>query len=122
MSVLGSIISTIFSHSTSSAATPPPAAPSSTQAAPGGQTVDVGAIMDTLAHQSKERLDWKKSIVDMMKLLKLDSSLAARKQLAEELHYTGDMNDSAAMNVWLHQQVMAKLAENGGKLPAGFGG
>ena len=121
MSILGSIISTIFSHSTSSAAAPSSAAPSATQAASGGQTVDVGAIMDKLAHQSKEKLDWKRSIVDMMKLLNLDSSLAARKQLAEELHYTGNMNDSATMNVWLHQQVMAKLAANGGKLPAGFG-
>jgi Domain of unknown function (DUF3597) len=58
-----------------------------------------------------------KSIVDLMKLLNLDSSLAARKHLAQELHYSGDMNDSASMNVWLHKQVMIKLAENGGQVP-----
>ena len=63
-------------------------------------------------------LDWRKSIVDLLKLLNLDSSLAARKQLAEELHYPGSMKGSAAMNVWLHKQVMLKLAENGGKVPA----
>jgi hypothetical protein len=65
----------------------------------------------------KEKLDWRKSIVDLMKLLKLDSSLTARKELAKELHYSGDMNDSASMNIWLHKQVMQKLAENGGKVP-----
>jgi hypothetical protein len=73
--------------------------------------------MDKLAGQSKEKLDWRHSIVDMMKLLNLDSSMSARKHLAEELHYTGNMNDSATMNVWLHKQVMIKLAENGGKVP-----
>lgn len=71
-----------------------------------------------LAEQSREKLDWRRSIVDLMKLLNLDSSLAARKQLAQELHYAGNMNDSASMNVWLHKQVMQKLAENGGKVPA----
>ena len=73
--------------------------------------------MDKLASQSKEKLDWRRSIVDMMKLLNLDSSMSARKHLAEELHYTGNTNDSAAMNVWLHKRVMIKLAENGGKVP-----
>jgi hypothetical protein len=73
--------------------------------------------MDKLAAQSKEKLDWHKSIVDLMKLLNLDSSLAARKRLAQELHYNGNMNDSASMNVWLHKQVMIKLAENGGRVP-----
>jgi Domain of unknown function (DUF3597) len=70
-----------------------------------------------MASKSGQRLDWRHSIVDLMKLLNLDSSLSARKQLAEELHYTGDMNDSAKMNIWLHKQVMRKLAENGGKVP-----
>ncbi len=74
--------------------------------------------MDKLAAQSKEKLDWRKSIVDLMKLLNLDSSLGARKKLAEELHFTGNVNDSASMNVWLHKQVMVKLAENGGKVPS----
>jgi hypothetical protein len=73
--------------------------------------------MDKLAGQSKEKLDWRKSIVDLMKLLDLNSSLSARKQLAEELHYTGNMSDTASMNIWLHKQVMSKLAENGGKVP-----
>ena len=72
--------------------------------------------MAKLAGSSREELDWRKSIVDLLKLLNLDSSLAARKQLAEDLHYPG--RDSAAMNVWLHKQVMLKLAENGGKVPA----
>jgi len=78
---------------------------------------DVEAILTQLASQNKERLDWRRSIGDLMKLLNLDSSLSARKELANELHYTGNTNDSAAMNVWLHKQVMIKLAENGGKVP-----
>jgi hypothetical protein len=85
--------------------------------APGGN-VDVAAILDKLAAESKEKLDWKHSIVDMMKLVKMDSSLAARKELAKDLNYTGDMNDSATMNMWLHKEVMKKLAENGGRVPA----
>ena len=71
-----------------------------------------------VAYAKGEKLDWRTSIVDLMKALGLDSSLAARKELAKELHYAGDTNNTAAMNVWLHQQVMAKLAANGGKLPA----
>ena len=63
-------------------------------------------------------MNWRTSIVDLLKLLDLDSSLAARKELAQELHYTGDTGDSAAMNIWLHKQVMHKLEENGGKVPA----
>jgi len=65
-----------------------------------------------------EKLEWRTSIVDLMKALDIDSSFAARKELAKELGYTGDSNDSASMNIWLHKQVMAKLAANGGKLPA----
>jgi len=82
------------------------------------ERVDVAAVLTKLAAQNKEKLDWRRSIVDLMKLLKLDSGLAARKELARELHYAGDMNDSASMNIWLHRQVMQKLAENGGKVPA----
>lgn len=86
--------------------------------ASGGQ-VDVAANMDKLQEASKEKgLDWRKSIVDLMKILNLDSSLKARRELAQELHFTGDTHDSAAMNVWLHKQVMIKLAENGGNVPA----
>jgi hypothetical protein len=81
--------------------------------------VDVAAILDKKEDESDEDdLDWRKSIVDLMKLLDLDSSLKSRKALATELAYTGDMNDSAKMNVWLHKQVMTKLAENGGIIPA----
>jgi hypothetical protein len=82
------------------------------------QNVDVGAVLTDLASKNSEKLDWKRSIVDLMKLLKLDSSLSARKELAKELGYTGDTNDSATMNIWLHKQVMQKLAANGGKVPA----
>ena len=86
--------------------------------APGAQ-VDVAAMMDKWSETAEDDdLDWRKSIVDLMKILKLDSSLKARKALATELHYTGDMGDSATMNVWLHKQVMTKLAETGGKVPA----
>ena len=128
MSVLGDIISKIFSHASAAPGAPPAApasagssapasapAPASTPAA--ATPVDVTAILDKLAAQSNEKLDWRHSIVDMMKLLNLDSSLGARKHLAEELHYTGNTNDSASMNIWLHGQVMTKLAENGGKVP-----
>ena len=85
--------------------------------APAAQPVDVAAILDGLGAKSGQTLDWKHSIVDMMKLLGLDSSLPARQALAKELNYTGDMHDSATMNIWLHKQVMNKLAENGGKVP-----
>src|SRR5580704_13048865 len=131
MSVLGNIVSVIFGHAGAAPAPGPstpaaPAAPTASAApkassAPAGASaapVDIGAILTKLAASNKERLDWKKSIVDLMKLLSLDSSLAARKELADELHYTGDKNDSATMNIWLHKQVMLKLAENGGKVPA----
>ena len=79
--------------------------------------VDVAANLDALAKASKEKFDWRKSIVDLMKLLKLDSSLASRKELAKELGYTGNMSDSATMNVWLHKTVLARIAANGGNVP-----
>ena len=136
MSIFGNILSAIFHHSSSAAAATPGAAPAAgappAQSGPAGTptaaptaapttapaaAVDVTAIMDGLAAQSSERLDWRRSIVDLMKLINLDSSLTARKELAQELSYSGDMNDSASMNIWLHKQVMTKLAENGGKVP-----
>lgn len=86
-------------------------------AAPAMPAVDVETILNGLAAKSPDKLNWKTSIVDLMKLLGLDSSLAARKQLATELHYSGDTNDSASMNIWLHKQVMQKLAANGGQVP-----
>jgi Domain of unknown function (DUF3597) len=133
MSILGNIISKIFSHASAAPAAPgapgAPAAPapssttSSAAPAPGtppkpGTPVDVDAILTNLAAHSHEKLDWKLSIVDLMKLLNLDSSLTARKELAAELHYSGDTHDTATMNIWLHKQVMQKLADNGGKVPA----
>ena len=130
MSVLGKIVSAIFGHASAAPAPGPstpaaPAAPTASAApkassAPAGASavpVDVAAILTKLAASNKERLDWKKSIVDLMKLLGLNSSLAARKELADELHYTGDKNNCATMNIWLHKQVMLKLAKNGGKVP-----
>jgi uncharacterized protein DUF3597 len=122
MSVLGDIVSAIFHHSVSAAPAAPgsqskPPSTAATPPAPQGATVDVATTMNKLASQSNEKLDWQRSIVDLMKLLNLDSSITARKRLAQELHYTGDMNDSAAMNTWLHKQVMIKLAENGGQVP-----
>jgi hypothetical protein len=85
--------------------------------APAGP-VDVAAILNGMAAKNREKLDWTHSIVDLLKLLGMDSSLAERKELAADLQYTGDTNDSAAMNMWLHKEVMRKLSENGGKVPA----
>ncbi len=95
----------------------PSSAPAPAAAPPAPVAVDVTAILDGLAKKSTEKLDWKRSIVDLMKLVGMDSGLADRKELAAELHYPGDKNDSAAMNVWLHKAVLKKLAENGGKVP-----
>ncbi|WP_232629892.1 DUF3597 domain-containing protein [Methylobacterium sp. Leaf118] len=136
MSLLGSIVSKILNPFGSSEAKAAPAEkPASTEAQPssggsapastptsggaasGGQ-VDVEAVLNDLASKNGQKLNWRTSIVDLMKLLDLDSSLHARQQLADELHYSGDKNDSASMNVWLHKQVIKKLEENGGKVPA----
>jgi hypothetical protein len=92
-----------------------PGAGTATPAA--GPSVDVNAVLNEMAAKNSEKLDWRKSIVDLMKLVGMDSSLSARKQLATELGYTGDQNDSAKMNMWLHKQVLRKLAENGGRVP-----
>jgi hypothetical protein len=121
MSIFGKIMSSIFGRASAAPAAPASGTLSSPSpaSAPASATpqVDVAAILTKLAAENKEKLDWRRSIVDLMKLLDLDSSLSARKELAKELHYSGDMNDSASMNVWLHKQVMQKLAENGGKVP-----
>lgn len=132
MSIFGKIMGAIFGSHPASAApaggAPSGSAPSGSApggAAPAGSapaaapmaTVDVAAVVDKLVAAQKEKLEWRTSIVDLMKALDIDSSLAARKDLAKELGYTGDTNDSASMNVWLHKQVMSKLAANGGKLP-----
>jgi hypothetical protein len=99
------------------AATPGSAAGSSSASAAPPQSVDVAPILDRAVAAKGEKLEWRTSIVDLMKALDIDSSLAARKELAKELGYTGDSNDSASMNIWLHRQVMVKLVANGGKLP-----
>lgn len=113
MSIFGKIMGAIFG-SGSAQAQASPTAPAPAPMEP----VDVAAIVDKAAASKGEKLAWKTSIVDLMKALDLDSSLTARKELAKELKYTGDMNDSAKMNVWLHKQIMEKLAANGGKVPA----
>lgn len=120
MSLFGKIMSTIFGGAAQAA----PAAPGAASGAPapvsGGApaaAVDVTAILDKLADDHDEDLDWRKSIVDLMKLVGIESSLANRRELAQELGYTGSTKDTATMNVWLHKQVMAKLAANGGTVP-----
>ena len=133
MSIFGNIMGAIFGHRGASAgqsAAPSSAGSSTTGSAtaPSGAggaaqtsarpSVDVEAVLREKAANNPEKLDWRHSIVDLMKLLNLDSSLAARKELAKELNYTGALDGSAQMNIWLHKQVMTKLAENGGKVPA----
>ena len=125
MGILSNIFHKIFPGSKPDEAQPG-AAPAAAAPAPAPQqaatpvmpVVDVEAILTTMQQQNSQPLNWRTSIVDLLKLLNLDSSLASRKELADELHYSGDKNDSATMNIWLHKQVMVKLAENGGKVPA----
>lgn len=143
MGLFNTLMSKIFGHPAASAQTgaaqpapttggqsPGAQAPTSSSStspgagvqAPAGATtpareVDVAAVLNAMAAKNPEKLDWKHSIVDLMKLVGMDSSLAARKELATDLHYTGDQNDSATMNIWLHKQVLIKLSENGGKVP-----
>jgi hypothetical protein len=133
MSDFGSIVSAIFGSKHAAdvtAAAGPSSAPASAtgaSASPGTSAgsaaakpisrADVETILQKLAAEQREDLDWRRSIVDLMKLLKLDSGLGARKQLAQELGYTGALDGSGEMNVWLHKQVMTKLAESGGKVP-----
>jgi len=123
MSIFGKIMSAIFggnveasSSATATAGTSTSAA-SASSSSPSAKAVDIAPILDKAVAEQKEKLQWRTSIVDLMKALKIDSSLTARKELAKELGYTGDMNDSGSMNIWLHKQVMSKLAANGGKVP-----
>ena len=143
MGLFANLLSKIFSHQTATKASPtsspasavgepaqpglsvaaaapvtaqPP--PSVVAAAPARTVVDVTAILDGLAAKNPEKLDWRSSIVDLMKLVDMDSSLGARKELAKDLNYTGDTSDSGTMNIWLHRAVITKIAENGGKVPA----
>ena len=135
MSVLGSLMGKILGNSARAseakanaarpAAPAAPAAPATPRTTPASSVataappvVDVELVLETMAAGNQQKLDWRNSIVDLMKLVGIDSSLANRKALAQELGYTGDMNDSAKMNVWLHKEVMRRLAENGGHVPA----
>ncbi|SAK56140.1 hypothetical protein AWB77_01689 [Caballeronia fortuita] len=140
MSIFSNILNKIFHHDSAPASAPSTGQAAAPQSAPAGgtpqaapatstaastpaqsaapmQEVDVEAVLTQMQANHSEQLNWRTSIVDLMKLLGLDSSLSARKELASELHYTGNTEDSAAMNIWLHKQVMQKLAENGGKVP-----
>jgi hypothetical protein len=132
MSVLGSLMSKILGNSArdeaakenaamaSRAAAPAPStgASASASTAPTPPVVDVELVLETKAAGAGQKLDWRHSIVDLMKLVGIDSSLANRRALAQELGYTGDTNDTATMNIWLHKQVLRKLSENGGRVPA----
>jgi len=136
MSIFGTILNKIFHHGSAPAATAPakPAVPAPSAAAPArpavapaaaappqpapAAPVDVGAVLTKIAADKGQPSDWRHSIVDLLKLLDLDSSLTARKELAEELHVRAGADGSAEQNLALHRAVMKKLAENGGKLPA----
>ncbi len=131
MSILGNILGGIFGRKkddepkAAPAPTPQPAptAPAASTPAPAptspaaAEPVDVAGILDFKNSVGEEKLNWRTSIVDLMKLLGLESSLAERKELADELGYTGDKSDSASMNIWLHKQVIQKIVDNGGQLP-----
>ena len=130
MSILGNILGGIFNKKDAPKPAPAPQAapaptptaaptpaPTPAPAAAAAQPVDVAGILDFKNSVRDEKLNWRTSIVDLMKLLGLDSSLAERKALADELGYTGDKSDSAAMNIWLHKQVILKIVDNGGQLP-----
>ena len=132
MSILGKILGGIFHKKDATPApkaapspqavpapaptpTPAPMAASPAPAAP--EAVDVAGILDFKNSVRDEKLNWQTSIVDLMKLVGLESSLSERKELADELGYTGDKSDSASMNIWLHKQVLQKIQDNGGQLP-----
>jgi hypothetical protein len=122
MGIFEAIKDAIWKHpaATPSATAAPSGAAASAATTPAvaSATVDIGAVLTAMEAKSGQKLNWQTSIVDLMKLVGLDSSLQNRKQLATELGYKGDQNDSASMNIWLHQQVIAKLEQNGGKVPA----
>jgi hypothetical protein len=127
MGIFSNILGKIFGHRSkndpapapSPQTRPTPTAPAP-QAAPqpAPQSIDIEAVLEDMAANNPQKLNWRTSIVDLMKLVGMDSTLTERKDLADELGFTGDKSDSATMNIWLHQAVMKKLAENGGKVPA----
>ena len=136
MGIFDKLKESIFGHHSVAPATPagPPSAgivaggsstapsapaPAASPSAPAATmpTVDVAAMLDAKAAKLGHKVNWRESIVDLMSLVGIDNSLSERRALARELGYTGDLNDTAPMNIWLHKQVMRKLAENGGKVP-----
>jgi hypothetical protein len=132
MSILGKILGGIFNRKkeqprtpsapaqpapTATPVQPPASAPALQPALQTAQPVDVAGILDFMNEQRDQKLNWRTSIVDLMKLIGLESSLAERKELADELGYTGDKSDTATMNIWLHKQVLQKIVDNGGQLP-----
>jgi hypothetical protein len=127
MSILSNLISKLFRHAPKCTATGEAPAPPEAQvvppvtyspSTPAPPKLDAAAVLDDLAAKNPEKLEWRKSIIDLLKLLEMDSSLAARKELATELQYPYDQNDSAKMNVWLHKEVLMKFEENNCKVPA----
>jgi Domain of unknown function (DUF3597) len=121
MGLFANLLSKVLGKQTAAVSTTPQSPGAPAAAAPGAPgpagSVDVTAILDDLASKNPEKLDWRNSIVDLMKLVGMDSGLASRKELAKELNYTGDTSDSASMNIWLHKVVIRKIADNGGKVP-----
>ena len=129
MSIFGKIMGAVFGTKADAATVPAGttapggAAPTAGSSSPAGsavQSIDIAPVLDKAVAAKHEKLEWRTSIVDLMKALDIDSSLAARKELAKELSYSGDTDDSASMNIWLQKQVLTKLAANGGRLPADF--
>lgn len=124
MSILGNILGKIFKTRDAAPAPTAPAQPAPTpptQAAPAptaaaAQPVDVDGILDFMNEQRDQKLNWRTSIVDLMRLTGMDSTLAERKELAGELGYTGDTSDTASMNIWLHKQVIQRIRDNGGQI------
>lgn len=132
MGVFGNLMAKIMGHEArasemqvnAAVAANAPAAGAQTSSAAGAtasapaEPVDIEAVLESMAASNSQKLDWRHSIVDLMKLVGIDSGLSERKSLAQELGYTGSTDDSATMNIWLHKEVMKQLAANGGKVPA----
>lgn len=122
MNIFSKIKNAIFGHKEAAKSAPSAATPAGTQPAPGtaqtNQSVDVEAVLSQMDERNGQNLNWRTSIVDLMKLLGIDSSLDNRKELAQELGYTDALDGSAAMNIWLHKATMRELEKNGGRVPA----
>ena len=127
MNLFETIIGKVFGNNANASNPVPPQSPATPAAAatsagftPATSTpsaINVQDVISKMAAQKGEKLNWQTSIVDLMKVLDMDSSFESRKQLAQELKYSGDTKDSAAMNTWLHKEVMQRFAKNGGHVP-----